>query len=84
MGASLSSRFEWAQGVKTEQLVTSAQNQALLYDIISFINQVCQKNTIECKAEFKRSVQWTTSMIPQQFLNNSMSSMFTVQLASSK
>jgi hypothetical protein len=72
MGASLSSRFEWAHGATeiSGHLQTSAQNQALLYEIISFINQIVAKNSVEAKAEFKRGVQWTTDLSPSLFTNS--------------
>jgi hypothetical protein len=83
MGASLSSRFEWAPGATetSGHLQTSAQNQALLYEIISFINTIAAKNTIEVKAEFKRGVQWTTDLSPSLFAN---SEFFNVQQANAK
>ena len=83
MGASLSSRFEWSQG-STEtsgHLLTSTQNQALLYELISFIHQIAAKNSVEAKAEFKKGVQWTTALTPSLFTN---SELFTVQLSNSK
>jgi hypothetical protein len=83
MGASLSSRFEWAHGAteNSGHLQTSAQNQALLYEIISFINQIAAKNSVEAKAEFKKGVQWTTDLSPSLFAN---SQFFTVQQANAK
>lgn len=83
MGASLSSRFEWAPGATdtSGHLQTSAQNQALLYELVSFITQIAAKNSVEAKAEFKRGVQWTTDLSPSLFAN---SEFFTVQPANSK
>ena len=74
MGASLSSRFEWSQGATETSglLLTTAQNQALLYEIISFINQLATKNSVEIKAEFKRGIQWTTELNLSIFANSEL------------
>lgn len=83
MGASLSSRFEWSPGATetSGNLLTSAQNQALLYELIAFINQIAAKNSVEAKAEFKKGVQWITDLNPSLFSN---SESFIVQQANTK
>lgn len=89
MGASLSARFEWtgaplAEGATGGQLQTSVQNQELLYELVSMIAQLCQKNIPESKAEFKRPIQWTSSLSPSQFPNSKVASLFNVQFSNSK
>ncbi|KAJ3056514.1 Armadillo repeat-containing protein 4 [Rhizophlyctis rosea] len=64
MGASLSTRFEWS---KAEQLRTSVTNQNLLHDLIRIIEQTCQTHPNESRAEFRRPLQWTTTLRPAAF-----------------
>ncbi|KAJ3043806.1 Armadillo repeat-containing protein 4 [Rhizophlyctis rosea] len=71
MGASLSTRFEWSPSpggkAGVDQLKTSVTNQNLLHDLIRVIEQTCQSYPNESRAEFRRPLQWTTSLRPGAF-----------------
>jgi hypothetical protein len=85
MGASLSARFEWTSNdVSTNQLAKSVQNQELLKELLSMVNQIAVKNPAEAKAEFKKSIQWPSSLLPAQFSNGKYASLFNIQMANAK
>ena len=85
MGSSLASRFEWISGSsESQKLATSIQNQELLYELVGIIQQISQKYPSESKSEFKRPLQWSSSLSASQIATSSFSSLFNVQLANSK
>jgi hypothetical protein len=85
MGASLSSRFEWSSNDhSSNHLSTSVQNQDLLYELASMITQIAIKNPGEAKAEFKKAIQWHSSLLPTLFANCRYSNLFNVVLPNQK
>ncbi|KAI8812557.1 armadillo-type protein [Cladochytrium replicatum] len=74
MGGTLSSQFEWADsglagGEKdgSGRLRTSLINHDLLHELARVIALICQKHPNEARAEFRRSLQWSTSLRPNHF-----------------
>ncbi|TPX55740.1 hypothetical protein PhCBS80983_g05062 [Powellomyces hirtus] len=51
----------------TSQLKTSVANQDLLYDLVKMVNEICRAHPGESRAEFRRPLQWTTTLRPQVF-----------------
>ncbi|KAJ3178764.1 Armadillo repeat-containing protein 4 [Geranomyces variabilis] len=51
----------------TSSLKTSITNQDLLYDLVKMLEQICRVHVAEARAEFRRPLQWTTSMRPATF-----------------
>ncbi len=73
MGASLSARFEWLAGSaaatsttstpdKGAHLPISVVNQELLHELAQMLEQLCHEHGTEAKAEFRRPLQWTTTL----------------------
>ena len=83
MGASLSTRFEWTTH-DVNALQTSVQNQELLYELVSMIQQICQKHPLESKAEFKRPIVWQSSLTAASFSSSRISDLFVIQMPNSK
>jgi hypothetical protein len=83
MGASLSTRFEWTTH-DANSLQTSVQNQELLYELVSMIQQTCQKHPSEAKAEFKRPIVWQSSLTASAFSSSRIADLFVIQLPNSK
>lgn len=48
------------------------------------VNRICQTHPLESKAEFKRPIQWTSSVTPSQISGGKLAGLFNVQLANSK
>lgn len=85
MGAAVSTGLEWADSKDApkddtnSQLKTSAANQDSLYDILGMIEQVCQNYPTEAKAEFKKPIQWTSSLSLANFSSHATSSTWVVK-----
>ncbi|TPX30314.1 hypothetical protein SmJEL517_g06096 [Synchytrium microbalum] len=69
MGATLSTRPEWAAGSASaqQQLQTSASNQELLYDLLRALQKICRDHPNESRAELRAPLKWATSLKPASF-----------------
>ncbi|KAI8616226.1 armadillo-type protein, partial [Chytriomyces sp. MP71] len=68
MGATLSARIEWA-ATQSNHPKTSATNQNLFHELIHLVDTLAAQHPPEAKAEFKRPLMWTSSVLrPHHFL----------------
>ncbi|KAI9329663.1 armadillo-type protein [Zopfochytrium polystomum] len=98
MGATLSSRIQWASrpqsaaaqigadgGTPAGGIETSIDNQDLLYELVHLIDSLATKHPVEAKAEFRRPLQWTsTSLRPSHFSAAPQANLWNVVLPSPK
>lgn len=77
MGAVVSTRLEWSQTdgkanvAKESILQTSVINQDGLSEMVSMIEKLCLSYPAESKAEFKKPLQWTSSISHTAFSGSS-------------
>ena len=63
MGAALSSRAEWTSASESGgKLDFSKANEALLSDVVRYVEALCREHPREADVIFKRSFVWTSSL----------------------
>ncbi|KAJ3017515.1 Armadillo repeat-containing protein 4 [Thoreauomyces humboldtii] len=56
-----------AGGGDAGQLKMSVTNQELLYDMVRMVEQICHAHPVEARAEFRRPLQWATTLRASAF-----------------
>jgi hypothetical protein len=68
MGATLSSRAEWTSARdKGGKLDFSKANEALLVEIMGYVEALCQEHAREATVLFKRPFVWSSSLLLSNF-----------------
>ena len=68
MGAALSSRAEWTSASEGKgKLDFSKTNEALLSDVVHYVEALCREHQREAEVIFKRSFAWTSSLSLSSF-----------------
>ena len=68
MGAALSSRAEWTSASEGKgKLDFSKTNEALLSDVVHYVEALCREHQREAEVVFKRSFVWTSSLSLSSF-----------------
>ena len=68
MGATLSSRAEWTSARdKGGKLDFSKANEALLLEILGYVETLCREHPREATVLFKRPFVWSTSLLLTNF-----------------
>ena len=68
MGATLSSRAEWTSARdKGGKLDFSKANEALLLEILGYVESLCMEHHREASVVFKRAFAWQSSLAFAQF-----------------
>ena len=68
MGATLSSRTEWTSATdKGGKLDFSKANEAVLVEILKYVEDLCKEHPREATVVFKRPFVWKSSLAFNQF-----------------
>lgn len=68
MGATLSSRLQWTSASdKGGKLDFSKANEAVLLEILKYIEVLCKDHSREATVVFKRPFVWESSLSPTSF-----------------
>ncbi|KAJ3338823.1 Armadillo repeat-containing protein 4 [Gonapodya sp. JEL0774] len=82
MGATLSTRIEWGTGSQasstSKQPPVGAHNQQVLLELSNFVNDVCALHPPESRVEFRKPLQWPTTLRPSIVSGADSSGLFRV------
>ncbi|KXS09407.1 ARM repeat-containing protein [Gonapodya prolifera JEL478] len=80
MGATLSTRVEWGFGSNTtsssKQPPVGANNQQVLLELSNFVAEICSSYPAEAKVEFKKPLQWPTTLRPAVVVESDSAGLF--------